>query len=176
MKRNKQIVIINGMARSGKDTFVNICDNYVNVKNVSSVDKIKEIARRLGWQGEKTNASRKFLSELKRITTEYNDFAFEEITREVKRFYRDNKHDILFIHIREPHEINKLIRYLNKNCFTSYCTLFIENNNVEQITTNTSDENVYDYAYDYWVCNNGTLSELDECAFRFLNELGYNII
>ena len=43
---NKQVFIINGMARSGKDTFVDLVTERLPigaVMNYSSIDKIKEI-------------------------------------------------------------------------------------------------------------------------------------
>ena len=35
----KRIVIINGKGKSGKDTFVDMCKDYVNTENYSSIDK-----------------------------------------------------------------------------------------------------------------------------------------
>ena len=50
----KRIVIINGSGGVGKDTFVELCGKFVEVKNISSVDKVKEAARILvNWNGEK---------------------------------------------------------------------------------------------------------------------------
>lgn len=76
----KQIVIINGTGGSGKDTFVQFCSKYNKVMNFSSIDKVKEIARLIGWDGKKTEKDRKFLSDLKKLTTEYNDMAFNSIS------------------------------------------------------------------------------------------------
>jgi len=49
----KQIVVINGTGGSGKDTFVEFCSKYGKVMNFSSVDKVKEVARVIGWDGKK---------------------------------------------------------------------------------------------------------------------------
>lgn len=52
-------VIINGTGGSGKDTFVELCKEYVEkmdnyyIYNRSSVDKIKEAAVIVGWDGSK---------------------------------------------------------------------------------------------------------------------------
>ena len=72
---NKKIVIINGSGGVGKDTFVDFCKEFTNVRNISSVDKVKEAAKILvNWNGEKDEKSRKLLSDLKRISVEYNDY------------------------------------------------------------------------------------------------------
>ena len=39
------VVIINGKPMSGKDKFVELCGNYATVKNVSSIDLVKEAFR-----------------------------------------------------------------------------------------------------------------------------------
>ena len=72
MKKN--VVIINGTGGVGKDTFIDFCGEIVKIMNVSAVDKVKEAAKILvGWNGEKDEISRKLLSELKRLSIDYND-------------------------------------------------------------------------------------------------------
>ena len=56
----KNIVIINGYGGSGKDTFVEFVSKYNKVYNFSSVDKVKEIAKLIGWNGKKEEKDRKF--------------------------------------------------------------------------------------------------------------------
>ena len=46
---NKKIIVINGTGGSGKDTFVEYVSKYAKVYNFSSVDKVKEIAKLIGW-------------------------------------------------------------------------------------------------------------------------------
>ena len=66
----KEIVVINGSGGVGKDTFVQFCNEYTPIMNISSVDKVKEAAKVLaGWNGEKDEKSRKFLSDLKELNT-----------------------------------------------------------------------------------------------------------
>jgi hypothetical protein len=50
----KQVFIINGSGGCGKDTFISFVSDIACVTNFSSVDKVKEIARIIGWDGEKT--------------------------------------------------------------------------------------------------------------------------
>ena len=61
----KQVFIINGSGGVGKDTFVElVSENFLlPVMNFSSVDKVKEVARIIGWTGGKSEKDRKFLSD-----------------------------------------------------------------------------------------------------------------
>lgn len=73
---SKQIFVINGTGGAGKDTFVKMVSrqmdkmsNYAAVINVSSVDRIKEAAKIIGWNGGKEEKDRKFLSDLKELSS-----------------------------------------------------------------------------------------------------------
>ena len=55
---NKYIFVTNGMARSGKDTFAALMNEFVPTKKYSSIDYIKEIAKLCGWNGQKNEKSR----------------------------------------------------------------------------------------------------------------------
>lgn len=49
----KTVIIINDKGGVGKDTLCNIAAEYYLVKNVSTIDPFKEIARKYaGWNGE----------------------------------------------------------------------------------------------------------------------------
>ena len=159
----KKIVIINGTGGCGKDTFVEICSKYIKVFNFSSIDKVKEIAKLIGWNGSKSDKDRKFLADLKKLTTDYNDFAFNSIKEAINNFNNSND-ELMFIHIREPEEIKKVVDKF------SVKTLLIKRENQELIKTNSSDANVEDYNYDYIIINN-TLEEYESKAINFIKEL-----
>ncbi len=159
----KQIIIINGTGGSGKDTFVDFCSKYGKVVNFSSIDKVKEIARLIGWSGQKTEKDRKFLSDLKRLTTEYNDMAFKSITEAVIQF-DSSDNEFLFIHIREPEEIQRAVSVFKAK------TLLVKRVGLSNIQTNYSDANVDNYPYDY-IIENTTLEELDCKALDFVNQI-----
>ena len=142
----KQIVIINGTGGSGKDTFVEFCSNYGKVMNFSSVDKVKEIAQAIGWDGKKTEKARKFLSDLKRLTTEFNDMSFNSIKDAVAKF-QNSDYEILFIHIREPEEIERAANTFNAK------TLLVKRIGLTNISSNYSDANVEKYEYDFIIEN-----------------------
>ena len=81
-----RIVIVNGMPGSGKTTFENFCKEHLGAycEIISTIDIIKEMARFGGWNGEKDSKSRKLLSDLKDLWTNYNDLSFNT----VKKFLR----------------------------------------------------------------------------------------
>ena len=157
----KQIFIINGHNCVGKDTFVSLVNNYIPAWNFSSVDKIKEIAKIIGWNGKKTERDRKFLSDLKILCTEYNDMPFKSMQEKVEEFYKDETVPFLFLHIREVEEIEKAKKAFNAE------TILIIRDNIEQITSNMADKNVRDYNYDIVIYNNDTLEELKSEARKF---------
>ena len=126
---------------------------------------MKEIAKLCGWDGvSKTERDRKFLSDLKLLTTDYSNMPFEAIKDKVNEFLNDDIHKIMLIDIREPDEIDKA-----KAAFGAK-TILIENNNIECITSNMADANVFNYEYDYVVKNNGNLDEFREEVYRFYKE------
>lgn len=161
----KKIVIINGCGGVGKDTFVEFCRDFTDVRNISSVDKVKEAAKILvGWNGEKDDKSRKFLSDLKQMSVDYNDYPAIYIKEQAEDFEKNEEENIMFIHIREISEIEKVKNMVGAK------TLLITNNRVEKINTNKSDANVENFKYDYYIENNGTLEELKEKAEKFVME------
>jgi hypothetical protein len=160
---SKRVVIINGSGGVGKDTFVKFCSEYTGVVNISSVDVIKSAASILGWNGGKAEIDRKFLSDLKLLATDYNDHSFNYIKECIKRFKYNEQSSILFIHLREPGEIEKL-----KKEFPEIITLLIKNKNVEGISSNMADANVDKYQYNYVIPNDDTLSDLEAIACSFV--------
>ena len=159
----KKIVIINGSGGVGKDTFVELCSEFANVKNISSVDKVKEAAKILvNWQGEKDDKGRKLLVDLKALSIEYNDYPMTYIKEEAEKFMADEEQSIMFVHIREISEIEKVKEMLDAK------TLLITSTRVPKITTNNSDANVDQYDYDFYIANDGTLEELRELAKKFV--------
>ena len=159
----KKIIIINGTGGSGKDTFVELVSKYALVYNFSSIDKVKELAKIVGWTGTKTDKDRKFLSDLKHLTTEYNDMAFNSIKEAVENFKTTDK-EIMFIHIREPEEIKRAVKEFGA------LTLLIKREGLDNISSNYSDANVDNYNYDYEILNT-TLEELDKKANSFVQDL-----
>lgn len=160
----KEIIVINGSGGKGKDSFVEFVSKYLKTKNISSVDKIKEAATILGWSGEKNDNDRLFLSDLKQLSKEYNDYPYKYIVDEIGKFLNSDK-EIIFIHIREPEEIRRIVSEFNAK------TLLVRNSNVLDIKTNYSDANVENYNYDFYIENNGNLEDLEYKAKKFAKDL-----
>ena len=156
------------MARCGKDTFAKFLNDIIPTLKYSSIDKVKDIAKLCGWDGGKTEKDRKFLSDLKLLTTEYSNMPFEAIKSKVNDFLEDSKHVIMLIDIREPSEIDKA-----KTAFRAK-TILIENKNVKTINSNMADANVLNYTYDYVIKNNGTLDDFKENVKDFASTVIQN--
>lgn len=162
----KRVIIINGAGGVGKDTFCDLCKKFAWVIVRSSVSPIKEIAERVGWDGGKTERDRKFLSDLKDLCTEYNDYPMQYMKKVYDYFMNvQNNREVLFFHIREPLEIQKAVKEFNA------VTVLITNKNVPAITTNHADSEVANYPYDFYVNNDGTLEDLEVIAKGFIDFL-----
>ena len=170
-----KVVIINGIAGSGKDTFVTMCRDVLGanrILNISTVDYVKEVAEFCGWDGTKTPKNRKFLSDLKRVLTEWNETPLKKVCEEVECWrdiwFGSGDYDkaVVFIHCREPKEIDKLVYQFNQYEPVTLIIRCPAAESVEQI--NSSDNSVFDYSYDYIVCNDSNLSWLYNEARVFL--------
>ena len=155
----KTAIVINGKGGVGKDTLCELAAKHFGVMNVSSITPVKEIASLCGWCGEKTDKARKFLSDLKRLTVDYNDFP----TRWAKERYDEflaSDDEFMFLHVREPEEIAKFVRATGG----AAKTLLIRGGDrmKKESYGNVSDDCVEDYSYDFYFTNDKTISEAEE--------------
>lgn len=160
----QKIYITNGVGGCGKDTFAEFLSEFVTVFKYSSIDKVKEIAELCGWDGGKTERDRKFLSDLKCLTTEYSDMAFKDLQEEVHWFRQNPQNKVMLIDIREPAEIARAVEEFGAE------TILIINPNIPHINSNMADKNVYEYEYDWIIKNTGTLEDLREKAREFAKD------
>ena len=163
---NYKIIVINGTGASGKSTFISLVSSfYPATIELSMVDLVKEVASYIGWNGDKSEKSRKFLADIKDLIDDYDkstiykdvDYHIEESTK--------NWIDpiiIIFVNARSPEDIQYFVDKYNAK------TLLITNPRVAPINSNHADSNVNDYQYDYVVENNSTLEDLSEKAEIFL--------
>ena len=141
-KELQKIIVINGQGGVGKDTFIDILNKKgLKIANVSSVDGVKELARMVGWNGAKEDKDRKFLSDLKILTSNYCGFSEYYLIKKAKEFL-ESDNDLMFVHIREPFYIRT---FLNK--FPSAKTLLIKRNDISSYG-NMADDGVFDFEYD----------------------------
>lgn len=157
---DKKVIIINGTGGSGKDTFVeNVMKiSTVNIDNISTVDKVKEVAIMLGWGGDKEERSRKFLSDIKDLWSEYCDGPYYNVLERIEK----TNSEIIFVHCREPEEIGKFAKYYGEQC----TTLLIKRTD-HQTRGNHADENVENYSYDTVIDNDSDLMALQRKAIAF---------
>lgn len=161
---NKQIIIINGQGGVGKDTICDIVKKHYKIKVVSSIDMIKAIAIYGGWDKQKDLKGRKLLSDLKLAFSEYNNLPFKQMIHEIKIFKNFRNEQFLFIHVREPDEIKKLVSE-----YPEIKTLLITRGESQLNFGNMADDNVENYDYDFVFENNGELENLENdflCFFK----------
>lgn len=172
-----KIICINGQGGCGKDSFVAFCGGEnQGIYNYSMVDGVKEIARRVRWDGSKELRDRKFLSDLKDLVDEYNDFSFKNVESKISGAYsyysrywidysNEEKEAIFFVHAREPKDIQ---RWKDEHDARA---LIIRRTDVEGEYGNHADDQVFNFDYDYCIWNNGSLNELYNIARNFIKEI-----
>ena len=162
----KIVVVINGKGKAGKDTICDIVSRHFSSVNVSSISPIKEIARQHGWNGEKDNNSRRFLSSLKKAFSEFNDLPTQYLLSKYSEFIADQEHEIMFVHIREASEIARFSSMVP----TPLVTLFIDRPGLGRYD-NESDDDAGNYTYDYVYVNNKPFKSLEDDFMRFFNSI-----
>jgi imidazole glycerol phosphate synthase subunit HisF len=71
---------------------------------------------------------------------------------------------IMFVHAREPKEIQKLKDRFGEQCITVVVTMAQRTH----VPDNHADQNVLNYEYDFHIENDGTLEDLSVCAEKFV--------
>ena len=135
-------------------TLCELAAKHFKVKNISSITPIKEVAALCGWDGTKDNKARKFLSDLKNLCVEYNNYP----TLWAKRQYDDfllSDEEIMFVHIREAEEISKFVSATGGVARTLLIRGGKRMSNEKY--GNVSDDGVENYNYDYYFLNESTL-------------------
>lgn len=168
---NSQIVIvINGKGGVGKDTICDIASELFHVTNISAITPIKQIATTCGWNGEKDQKARKFLSDLKRLLIEYNDLPNRYLVNEYEEFKRAQTSDILFVHIREAYQISDFLNRIDGK----YITLLVRSGRSsisDVVYGNASDDDVEQYRYDYVFENDCDKSKLYASVHQYFSKL-----
>ena len=169
-----EIIVVNGYPESGKDTFVNFCRDIVGeayCKNISTVDFVKYIATKCGWDGTKTAKNRKFLSDMKDLLSNWNDVPFQKVKKEIELFknelesYGVDKYGIIFIHCREPEEIERFEKELGAK------SVFIDREESKKEQSNHADSKVENHSYTYKIDNNDDFEHLRKGAETFIKIL-----
>ena len=178
------IYIVNGPPGCGKTTFSNMAidisteyykdklKGYPVALNLSTVDSVKLKARQIGWDGNKDEKGRALLSGLKQLLLKYDDSPFLDVVNRIKTHNRkiENYFHLLdasfyFVMSREPKEIDRFKTELGAKA------IYIQNSEAEtRPTSNTSDRDVLNYKYDFYINNNGSLEDLKNNVILFLQQ------
>ncbi len=167
----KQILIVNGYKRSGKDTFVKILRDAspIPVYERGVVDRIKEIAHVFGWDGYKDPKGRKLLADLADVADRYNNFCYLDVITHIPAIYNDY---IYCIHSRRPKDIQKFVEHYMGREDYEVDTIFIQRDEmIGKKESNTADSDVTEYLYDYYIDNNGSLKEFETTIKTFYKEV-----
>ncbi len=163
----KLVLVINGRGGVGKDTLCDFAARHFKVRNQSTIDPVKALARQCGWAGEKTDRARKFLSDFKALLVAYNDYPTVWATAQYREFLAGDE-EIMFMHIREATEIGKFIRATDGHAKA----LLIRRPAVDRKTYgNASDDGVENYAYDYVYDNCLPIEKAEEDFIIFLRQI-----
>jgi hypothetical protein len=166
--KNKHVLIFNGNPKSGKTQIQQyILEKIEGTMIISTVDKVKEAAEKLGWDGTKDEKSRRFLSDLKILAMEYNDHSFNYIKSKVEFLNKYLYFQILCADSRELPEIDRFKKEFGAK------SVLVRNPNVQAVISNMADEYASrtDYEYDYYIDNDGTLEDLKVKVGEFLEGL-----
>ena len=140
-KREKMAFVINGRGGVGKDTLIHaLAREGHRVMNVSSSDIVKQSALAAGWNGEKDVKGRQFLVAIKEAMVEYGDLPTVYLTAKYNEFMA-SEFDFYFAHVREPREIEKLVKKINAK------TILVKRAAAPVINT-PNENNVDKYKYD----------------------------
>lgn len=183
-----KVVIINGKPQSGKDTFCKYAQGYcdddesANTLIISSVDPLKEMLTQLGCDGTKTDKIRDMLMDMKQLWIQNQDGPTMFLFNNILEFHKacTGEDNIVFVHIREPEEIKKLVNALTgfESMGIDVISLLVirkggEDTPNQPAETRRSDDEalINSYEYDVTINNDEDLIKLQELAAEFVDKL-----
>ena len=165
MINNKAIYVINGVGTSGKDEFINrVGKKILNVVRISYVDRVKDMARNMGWDGVKDDRGRLFLAMLADIWTEYNDGLMKNVRKRIDEYKSHRKLHVYFVMIRKPEVIKRFKTY-----YPDARTILVTRDGIK-VPNNEADKSVLNYKYDITINNSGSLKDLDKQVNMFIKD------
>lgn len=183
-----RVIVLNGAPQSGKDSFALLAQGYcndnecANVLNLSSVDPIKDVLEKFGWDGEKTDNVRDIITNMKRLWIDAQNgpttFMLYNILEWHKQYVGED--NIVFCHIREPEEIDKLKKIISgmESIGIEFMSVFIirggnvvDGCNADSIRDSDNPKLISQYCYDRIIYNDGDLASYDEKVCEFINQI-----
>lgn len=169
----KKVFVINGIAGVGKDTFILLCRELLkgkfNVATYSSVDEVKQYLKdNENWDGITKDAYWRIrMYEVKKQMIEDNNRPTRYLVESANNT-PDNS--LIFFHIRELDEIQKLLKL-----YPEAKTIHIVRNNIEIIDTPV-DAKPIELEYDFTIDNSGSLDDYMDAAREFVIRQLENLI
>jgi len=151
----KQVIILNGMARSGKQEVYNILNSKIPCEQYSIVDPVRDFLKRVGVpDNAKSEEWRKLMSDIKLLLEAYGDIPYQCCREKILDFLRCSPAKFLCIDMREEQDISRA-----REEFGAIIVL-VRRNGVKTIDSNPADANVYNIKYDYTILNNEGFNKL----------------
>ena len=115
---------------------------------------------------------RRFLCDLKKILTEWNDSPMQDLYVSIKDIKEHEGENVtIFIDMREPDDIERFEKICKVNHWCCSSVLIKRNELNDLSYGNSDDDNVFDYSYDIIIENNGTLEDLKNSAEYFYDHI-----
>lgn len=178
--RNHHLIVVNGYARSGKDTAVKFIrdDAYhrqMLTGSVSSIDPIADMLRGAGILFDRHDLKpkdRDLLAEVGSAVEKHSFFRTDYVIHRAREFFlsAQDRAALMFVHMREPENI-KRVRTLSDQAGWSFNTVFVSRPGIERITSNVADTSVEQMSYDMTLHNDGTLDDLRARCSTLLNTI-----
>ena len=121
-----------------------------------------------GWNGSKDDKSRRFLSDLKALTVNYNNYPTVWGKERFLEFLQ-SEDQIMFFHIREPEEIAKFVAATDG--FAKTMLIRGGDRMKKENYGNVSDDGVENYEYDYYFTNDKSLEEAEATFVALLESM-----
>lgn len=171
------LILINGYAGAGKDTFVKFFTeeaerNDKRVVNLSSITPVWQMLKNQGIDMDRKGPEeRKLAAEVKAALDNYNFLATRLVLESAHSQFVQHA-DYVFVHMREPRalgfSINYWQRYANQYDLR---TLFIDRPQPTLAVGNVADDSVRDFQYLDTVLNDGVLEALNAAAVSYFHYL-----
>jgi hypothetical protein len=168
-------ILITGLAEAGKTEIANFVIGYhPTAMIIPMAGKLKEIARRMGWDGKKDERGRRLLqhlgTEVGRVYDE--DMWVNFVIAHWSRIKRAFDHDILVSDdVRYPNEHTRICEHFGAEN-TYVIRVERDASGLDGTTSNHISEQSYlDIPCDVLIVNNGSLSDLEAEVISFISTI-----